>query len=264
MDVVFTPSELQLLSSREPGPQVVDVRRAAAFDVAADGLTGAIRREPEAVAGWARELEAHRPVVAYCVHGHEVSQGVAAELRARGLAARYLEGGIEGWREAGLPLAAKPGIPSVWVTRERPKIDRVACPWLVRRFVDPGARFVYVPAGEVVAAARRVGGTPYDVPDVEFSHVGERCSFDAFIERYRLTDPALLALAPIVRGADTSRHDLAPEAAGLFAVSLGLSALFAEDDYTVLRHGMAVYDALYRWARDCRAETHDWPPKAAA
>lgn len=265
MDVAINPLELRSLTARELGPQVLDARRAAAFEAAGDGLFGAIRREPETIVEWARELEVHRPVIVCCVHGHEVSQGVAAELRSRGLPARYLAGGIEGWREAGLPLAAKPATaPSVWVTRERPKIDRVACPWLVRRFVDPGARFIYVPAGEVIEAARRLGGTPYDVPDVEFSHVGELCSFDAFIERHGLTDPALLALAPIVRGADTSRHDLAPEASGLFAVSLGLSSLFADDDYAVLRQGMAVYDALYRWARDCRAETHSWPPEAAA
>jgi rhodanese-related sulfurtransferase len=263
MDVPVSPLDLGSLAAREPVPQVLDVRRNAAFEDAEDGLPGAIRREPATLTDWARELEVHRPVAVYCVHGHEVSRGVAAELRARGLPARHLAGGIEGWREAGLPLAAKPSAPSIWVTGERPKIDRVACLWLVRRFVDSGARFVYVPVGEVVEAARRIGGTPYDVPGVEFGHVGERCSFDAFVERFRLTDPALLAMAPIVRGADTSRHDLAPEAAGLLAVSLGLSALFADDDYAVLRQGMAVYDALHRRARDRRAETHGWPPRAA-
>lgn len=263
MDVGITPLELHGSIVEGRGPQLLDVRRGPAFAAAADSLPGAIRREPDEVEAWAAEVEAHRPVVAFCVHGHEVSRGVAAALRARGLPARRLEGGVAGWREAGLPLAAKPGPHGLWVTRERPKIDRVACPWLVRRFVDPGARFAYVPAGEVVDAARRLGGTPYDVPDVEFSHVGERCSFDAFVERFGLADPALLALAPIVRGADTDRHGLAPEAAGLFAVSLGLSASHPDDDFAVLRWGMVVYDALYRWARDCRAETHNWPPRGA-
>ncbi len=262
MDVGIAPSELRGLIEAGGSPQVLDVRRGPAFEAAADSLPGAIRRDPNEVAAWAAEVEAHRPIVACCVLGREVSRGIAADLRARRLPASHLEGGVEGWREAGLPLAAKPGPHGLWVTRERPKIDRVACPWLVRRFVDPGARFAYVPAGEVVDAARRLGGTPYDVPDVESSHVGERCSFDAFIERFGLTDPALLALAPIVRGADTDRHDLVPEAAGLFAVSLGLSASHPDDDFAVLRLGMVVYDALYRWARDCRAETHSWPPRA--
>jgi hypothetical protein len=143
-----------------------------------------------------------------------------------------------------------------WVTRERPKIDRIACPWLVARFVDPEPEFLYV-----LAVAGETGATPYDVPGVELGHDGPSCSFDAFLAKYRLDDPALRQIAVIVRGADTSRHDLAPQCAGLFAVSVGLSALFA-DDHEMLRHGMVVYDALYAWAKDCQDETHDWPPAA--
>jgi hypothetical protein len=147
-----------------------------------------------------------------------------------------------------------------WVTRERPKIDRIACPWLVRRFVDPGAEFLYVPAPRVMEVAAAEGATPYDIPDVEFSHVGEKCSFDAFIEKFGLSgDPALLQLAEIVRGADTSRLDLAPQSAGLFAVSLGLSALYS-DDHVMLEAGMQIYDALYAWCRSCQDEQHAWPP----
>lgn len=146
-----------------------------------------------------------------------------------------------------------------WITRERPKIDRIACPWLVSRFIDPAAEFLYVPASQVLAQAEALGATPYDIPGVEMSHVGELCSFDAFLGKYALQDPALQQLASIVRGADTSRLDLAPQSAGLYAVSLGLSALF-EDDHEMLRHGLVVYDALYAWCCRCQAETHHWPP----
>ena len=147
-----------------------------------------------------------------------------------------------------------------WVTRERPKIDRIACPWLIARFIDDGPEFLYVPPGEVLAVAEKEGAIPYDIPDVEFSHVGELCSFDAFLAKYELEEPALQQLAVIVRGADTSRLDLTPQSAGLFAMSLGLSATFA-DDHEMLAHGMVMYDALYAWCRSCQDEQHNWPPK---
>ena len=149
-----------------------------------------------------------------------------------------------------------------WITRERPKIDRVACPWLVARFIDPAPEFLFAPAGEVARVADETGAVPYDVEGVELSHAGDRCSFDAFIERYRLDDPALAELATIVRGADTARLDLAPQCAGLLAVSLGLSRLFA-DDHEQLRHGFVVYDALLAWLRQARDETHTWNPQRA-
>jgi hypothetical protein len=147
-----------------------------------------------------------------------------------------------------------------WVTRERPKIDRIACPWLVARFIDSEAEFLYVPAAQVLEVARASGATPYDIPGVEMSHVGERCSFDAFLAKYGLTDPALQQLAAIVRGADTSHLELTPQSAGLYAVSLGLSRLF-NDDHEMLRHGMVLYDALYAWCQSCQHETHTWPPR---
>lgn len=147
-----------------------------------------------------------------------------------------------------------------WVTREHPKIDRIACPWLVARFIDKAPEFLYVPPDRVLDAARETRAIPYDVPDVELSHVGEQCSFDAFLEKYRLDDPALRQLAVIVRGADTSRHDLTPQSAGLFAISLGLSANFP-DDHEMLKHGLVLYDALYTWCRTLQAETHNWKPK---
>ena len=147
-----------------------------------------------------------------------------------------------------------------WITRERPKIDRIACPWLIAKFIDKDAEFLYVPAGDVLRVAGETGATPYDIPGVEMTHVGELCSFDAFIKKYSLTDPALQQLAVIVRGADTSRLDLAPQAHGLYALSLGLSQCFS-NDHEMLRHGMVMYDALYAWCKSCQGETHNWPPK---
>lgn len=147
-----------------------------------------------------------------------------------------------------------------WVTRERPKIDRIACPWLIARFIDEAPEFLYVPAAEVLATAERTGAVPYDIPGVEMSHVGDRCSFDAFVLKHGLgADPALQQLALIVRGADTSRLDLTPQSAGLFALSLGLSQVFP-DDHEMLGHGLVMYDALYAWCRHAQGETHAWPP----
>ncbi|MFC3109724.1 chromate resistance protein ChrB domain-containing protein [Undibacterium arcticum] len=146
-----------------------------------------------------------------------------------------------------------------WITRERPKIDRIACPWLIARFIDQEPEFLYVPAKEVLTEAARSGAIPYDIPGAELSHVGDLCSFDAFLKKYALTDPALQQLAAIVRGADTSRLDLTPQSPGLYALSLGLSQVFV-DDQEMLKHGMVMYDALYAWCKHCQAETHQWPP----
>lgn len=147
-----------------------------------------------------------------------------------------------------------------WITRERPKIDRVACPWLIARFIDPVAEFLYVPAAEVLRVAHETGAVPYDIPGVEFTHDGDLCSFDAFLNSYQLTDPALLQLAVIVRGADTARLYLADQSAGLYALSLGLSRIFS-NDHEMLLHGMVMYDALYAWCKHCQSESHNWPPK---
>ncbi|MBB4845984.1 hypothetical protein HNP55_004538 [Paucibacter oligotrophus] len=147
-----------------------------------------------------------------------------------------------------------------WITRERPKIDRIACPWLIARFIDKAPEFLYVAAGQVLEMAEKLGAVPYDIPGVEMTHRGELCSFDAFLAKYKLADPALQQLALIVRGADTSRLDLTPQSAGLYAISLGLSARFS-DDHEMLQHGMVVYDALYAWCKSCQAETHNWPPQ---
>jgi hypothetical protein len=147
----------------------------------------------------------------------------------------------------------------LWVTRERPKIDRIACPWLILRFIDREAQFHYVPTDQVLVLAKETGAIPYDIPGVALTHVGERCSFDAFLDQYRLADPALSHLAVIVRGADTSRLDLAPQCAGLYAISLGLSATLT-NDHEMLRHGLVMYDALYAWCAKLQTEAHVWPP----
>ncbi len=165
-----------------------------------------------------------------------------------------------GNRSKTVPKSQSPnGKPTRWVTRERPKIDRIACPWLICRFIDATAEFLYVPAERVIGVARETGAIPYDVPGVALSHVGALCSFDAFLARYDLTDKGLHQLALIVRGADTSRLDLTPQSAGLYALSLGLSDLFS-DDHEMLRHGMVMYDALYAWCMRLQSETHNWPP----
>jgi rhodanese-related sulfurtransferase len=246
----------QSLSSDQP-PLVIDVRNNERFREAPDLIRGALRRDPLRIAEWGKSLPSEADVVVYCVHGHDVSQGAA-----KALGARYLEGGIEAWRESGGELFGKPrGASSRWVTRERPKIDRIACPWLLRRFIDPEAEFLYVPTPDVKRVAQEKEAVPYDIPNVEFSHQGDLCSFDAFLIYYRLKDPALDELAIIVRGADTGRLDLAPQAAGLAAISLGLSRNFS-DDHKMLRHGMVMYDALYRWCKEGKQETHTWNPEA--
>jgi hypothetical protein len=144
-----------------------------------------------------------------------------------------------------------------WITRERPKIDRIACPWLIARFIDKTPEFLYVPSADVMRVAKETDAIPYDVPSVELTHVGEDCSFDTILKKYNLSDPSLQDLAVIVRGADTGRHDLAPQCAGLLAISLGLSTNF-KDDHEMLTHGMVIYDALYSWCRHARSETHSW------
>ncbi len=235
-------------------PLTVDVRRGPTFGESDRMMAGALRGDPAAIESWAVSLPRAAEIVVYCAHGLEIGQNAARTLREHGLAARFLEGGIEAWEQAGRPTRAKeralrkPGDPPTrWITRARPKIDRIACPWAIRRFVDPDAEFLYVPADRVRAEAERKGATPYDIPDAEFGHAGDRCSFDAVIEKFGISDPALDRVATIVRGADTGRPQLAPESAGLLAVSLGLSALFA-DDLVMLQHGLGVYDALYAWA----------------
>jgi rhodanese-related sulfurtransferase len=245
-------------------PLVLDVRSEAAF--AADDLLVVSALRPQGdLAAFATQHAAGRTIVAYCVHGHEVSQEAARALSRAGHQASFLDGGIEAWRAAGLPTFRRrpewrvPG-GSRWITRERPKIDRIACPWLIQRFVDPLARFDYVPTQRVFDEAANRKAVPYDIPGAVVTHRGERCSFDALIEDFDLHDAALDQLALIVRGADTDRLDLAPQCAGLVATSLGLSRRFA-NDHEMLESAMPVYDGLYAWCRSQVAgdkETHSW------
>ena len=245
-------------------PVVLDVR--IPDDVAADPriLPGSATRNFRTVADWVGDFTG-RNVVVVCQRGHKLSEGVAAWLRHEGIAAENLEGGFEAWRDAKLPLVRPDHVPkrdargrTLWVTRARPKVDRIACPWLIRRFVDPNAVFLFVAASEVAAVADRFGATPFDIEGVFWSHRGASCTFDVMLDEFGLHDPALDRLALIVRGADTARADLAPEAAGLLAASLGLSRMY-RDDLAQLEAGMTLYDAFYRWSRDATDETHNWP-----
>jgi rhodanese-related sulfurtransferase len=204
-------------------------------------------------------------VVVICHHGKKLSEGAAALLRAAGHQAEVLEGGNVAWAEAGLPLLPADVLPdtALWVTRHRPKIDRVACPWLIRRFINPQARFLFVAPAEVLAVASYFAATPFDIEGVTYTHRGEGCSFDALLDDFNLHTPALDRLAQVIRGADTNRHDLSPQAAGLLALSVGLSRQY-KDDLAQLEAAMPLYDALYRWARDGFDEGHDWPAGRAA
>ncbi|MFN0264316.1 chromate resistance protein ChrB domain-containing protein [Tepidamorphus sp. 3E244] len=210
-----------------------------------------------------------RRVVVACHKGKKLSEGVAAHLRHRGIPACTLQGGRVGWAAADLPMVPAGIVPppradgsTLWVTRARPKIDGVACPWLIRRFVDPHAVVLFVAPEEVLGVAERFGATPFDIENVAFSRRGEGSTFDTMIDAFALTTPALRCLARIVRGADTARLETVPEAAGLLAFSLGLSHRF-HDDIEQTESGLALYDALYLWCRDGRGETHNWPSKAA-
>jgi rhodanese-related sulfurtransferase len=262
----ITPDKLARLIGTPNCPAIIDVRTADDFAANPCHLPGALRRDHAAVTDWAREF-AGRSIVVTGQHGRELSEGVAAWLRHEGIAAEILDGGIAGWATAGLPMIPDAVLPkrdgqgrTLWVTRARPKVDRIACPWLIRRFVDPQAVFLFVSPSEVAGVAERFGAAPFDIEGegVIWSHDGERCTFDVMVERFELNSlPGLVRLAEIVRGADTGRPELVPQAAGLLAISLGLSRMYS-DDLAQLEAGMLVYDALFRWCRDATHETHDW------
>lgn len=266
-----SPRELWNSLATPAAPQIIDVRRRNVYEESPRLLPGAILRDAAKAPQWSADIDRSRPIVAACKAGREVSQMIVAHLRGDGFDARVLEGGYQAWAATGLPFVAKPALdriapkrPSLWVTRRRPKIDRVACPWLIRRFLDPQARILFVDPDEVQNVARESGGVPFDIKDVELSHVDERCSFDTMLKLFGLaSEPSLARLALIVRGADTARPDLAPEAAGLHAVSLGLSALAGDDDHGLLDRGFLVYDALFAWLRFAADERHNWPAMVA-
>jgi rhodanese-related sulfurtransferase len=271
LDYSISPLELWHALATPHAPQIIDVRRRDIYDSNNGLIPGSVWREPTEYARWIATLDRTRPIVVACKAGKELSQFITAELRGLGLNAAMLAGGYAAWREAELPMIDRVMTerfvstrPSVWVTRRRPKIDRIACPWLIRRFIDPEAKIAFVDPDYVEASAQEFGGTPFDIANVEISHEGERCSFDTMLKLFGLeAEPSLARLALIVRGADTARPDLAPEAAGLHAVSLGLSALAGDDDHGLLQKGFLIYDALFAWLRFAADERHNWPVKAA-
>jgi rhodanese-related sulfurtransferase len=255
----ISPDKLVRLIGTPNCPTIIDVRP--------DGrglIPASVRRSAEKVGEWGSSLTAEK-VVVVCVHGQSVSSGVAAWLRHQGVDAEILDGGFVGWAGSGLPVLNEDVLPrrdeesrTIWVTRARPKVDRIACPWLIRRFVDPSAVFLFVPASDVSGVAERFNAAPFDVEGVFWSHRGEFCTFDTMVEELGLKSfHALQKLAEIVRGADTAHPEIDPQAAGLLAASLGLSRMYA-DDLEQLEAGMLLYDAFFRWCRDATDETHDW------
>jgi rhodanese-related sulfurtransferase len=260
----ITVPQLSRLVGLPDTPTIIDVRIDDDFDSDPRLLPASIRRNFKSVAEWAGTFEGHQ-VVVVCQKGQKLSQGVAAWLRHEGIAAESLEGGFEAWREAKGLLVTAGKLPSrddkgrtLWVTRTRPKVDRIACPWLLRRFIDPLSVFLFVDPAEVPAVADRFQAVPFDIDNVFWSHRGERCTFDTMIEEFGLQSEALDRLATIVRAADTARLDLVPQAAGFLAASLGLSRMY-RDDLEQLEAGMLLYDAFFRWCRDATEETHNWP-----
>ena len=260
--------KLARLIGTPSAPVVIDVRTQEDFEADPRLIPGALKRSHQSVSEWGKAL-AGKSIVVVCHHGAKLSEGTAAWLRQLGADAITLEGGFVDWEAAKLPLVPKAKIPprdvqerTHWVTRARPKIDRIACPWLIRRFVDPSAVFLFVAPQEVAAVADRFNAVAFDIENTHWSHRGELCTFDVMVEEFGLGTEALLRLATIVRAADTARLDLVPEAAGLLAASLGLSRMYA-DDLEQLDAGMMLYDAFYRWCRDATEETHNWPTNKA-
>jgi rhodanese-related sulfurtransferase len=261
-------TKVQPISSTDLYLQLGTVRAPVLIDVRTDlnsdpdrRLIVSARPMPVTPEQWTIDLESGQRLVVYDSQGDETSESVAEALSSFGKDAHYLDGGFAAWVAEGLPTRRQLSADlHKWITRERPKIDRIACPWLIQRFIDPDAEFIYVPADRVLEEAKALSAIPYDIPDVEFTHEGGRCSFDTFLRLYGIADPPLEHLSLIVRGADTSRPDLTPQCGGLFAISLGLSANFP-DDHEMLDHGMVIYDALYTWCRSLQAETHGWPPR---
>lgn len=264
----ITPTQLMRLIGTSGAPTIIDVCIDADFADDPHLIPTAFRAPHTDLAPLVARLAGQRVVVA-CQKGKKLSQGVAAYLRHEGIEAEYLKGGIYGWRDAGLPLIPASALPApvngatLWVTKHRPKIDRIACPWLIRRFVDPAARFMFVAPDEVADVADKFGATPFDIEGVFWSHRGQTCTFDTMLAEFKLETKALMHLATAVRAADTNRHNLAAEAAGLLAISVGLSKAY-KDDLAQLEAGMMLYDALYRWARDGQDEGHDWPTAQGA
>jgi rhodanese-related sulfurtransferase len=260
----ISPDKLIRLIGVPNAPMLIDIRPDEDFAADPRMIPGAVRRSHHDLPNWAPGL-AGKSVIVICRQGQHLSDGTAAWLRHGDVAAEILEGGQAAWNEARLPTVRADVIPlrdgqgrTIWVTRSRPKIDRIACAWLIRRFVDLSAVFLFVAPSAVAKVAERFNATPFDVEHVFWSHRGELCTFDVMVQEFGLSTPALDRLATMVRAADTARLDLSPEAPGLLAASLGLSRMY-DDDLEQLSAGLLLYDAFYRWCRDATRETHNWP-----
>ncbi len=263
----ITVNQLLRLIGLPDQPIIIDVRIDEDYALDNRLIPGSIRRPHTGLAQWAGQFCGQKIIVS-CQRGHKLSQGVAAFLRHEGMDASSLEGGFEAWVDTKALLLSPDKLPSqdaqgrtIWVTRARPKVDRIACPWLIRRFIDRDAVFLFVNPSDVVGVADHFGATAFDIDNVFWSHRGERCTFDTMIEEFGLSSPSLARFATIIRGADTARPDLAPQCEGFLAASLGLSRMY-RDDLEQLNAGMLLYDAFYRWCRDASDETHNWPASA--
>ena len=264
----ITCGQLNRLIGTEVAPTIIDLRLDEDYQKDPRLIPTAFRYPFEQILNLLPQL-ADRRVVVSCHRGQKISLGAMALLRSHGVAVEALSGGHVAWHEAQLPLLSVESVAglqlpgSLWVTRHRPKIDRIACPWLIRRFVDPRSRFLFVPPAAVIEVAEKYNAIPFDVADVFWSHRGDQCTFDTMIHEFSLQTEPLQRLATIIRAADTDRLDLAPQAAGLLAVSLGLSRMY-KDDQRQLEAGIQLYDAYYRWCRDATGEGHDWIPSETA
>ena len=245
-------------------PQIVDISIDPDFADDPHQIPGAFRHLHGDLPGLVTRLNG-QPSIITCQKGIKLSQGMAAQLRSAGLRSEYLSGGNYGWRNrTQAPRILSAILPpmdqghSIWVTRYQPKIDRIACPWLIRRFFDKDARFLFVSPAEVIGVSERYNAIPFNIEDTFWCHPGDTCTFDTMLDEFGLRPHALDRLSTVVRAADTDNHDLAPEAAGLLALSVGLSRQY-RDDLEPLKAGMHLYDALYRWARDGTEERHAWP-----
>jgi rhodanese-related sulfurtransferase len=255
----MTPKQLLRLLGTPDAPVLIDICIDADFATDPRVLPTSRRHPFKQIADLAPALMGRKTVI-ICQKGKKLSQGAAAILRTYGINAQVLTGGIFAWRDAGAPLIPAAGLPergTLWVTRHRPKIDRIACPWLIRRFIDPDADFLYVPPSEVMDVAEKFDAIPFDVQPADFSHHGEKCTFDALLDHFKLDLAALTKMADVIRAADGTPNADSPQAAGLLALSLGLSRMY-KDDLAQLDAALPFYDALYRWARDASTESHDW------
>ena len=261
----ITPAQLARLIGTPDAPLIIDICIDEDFAEDPRLIPTSFRHPFKQIENLAPQLGARRTVI-ICHKGKKLSQGAAAVLRSHGVSAEVLEGGIVGWRAFGgalIPAQTLPQNGARWVTRHRPKIDRIACPWLIRRFIDPQARFMFVAPSEVMAVAEKFDAIPFDFDGAELSHGEGSCSFDAMLARFDLNLPSLAKMAEVIRAADGTPETSAPEAAGLLAISLGLSRMY-RDDLAQLDAAMPIYDALYRWARDAQGETHEWDAHGAA